>query len=121
MEKYRVFYMSLDAVHFKELIKGRKIIEGRIFDEKRREIDIGDTIVFKKNGTYETCKKKVESVICTLNIRNAMELHGYKKYLPRCDNLDDAVEYYKNIKTAQGSTYGELEDKYGFVSFVLVD
>ncbi len=44
------YYMKLDNSHFEKMIVGTKTIEMRLWDEKRRELRIGDTIVFSDNS-----------------------------------------------------------------------
>jgi ASC-1-like (ASCH) protein len=41
-------YMTLLDEYFKETNKGKKTIEYRLLDEKRKNISIGDTIIFKR-------------------------------------------------------------------------
>jgi ASC-1-like (ASCH) protein len=53
--------MRLDRKFFDLVAKGAKKIEMRLFDEKRREIRVGDKIVFTANdGTGETVETVVE-------------------------------------------------------------
>lgn len=40
--------MKLQAYSFEKIREGQKIIEVRLFDEKRREMGLGDTIEFRK-------------------------------------------------------------------------
>lgn len=40
--------MSLFAEPFERIKSGRKVIEVRLFDEKRQKVGIGDTITFEK-------------------------------------------------------------------------
>ena len=40
--------MSLFAEPFERIKSGRKVIEARLFDEKRQKVSIGDTIIFEK-------------------------------------------------------------------------
>lgn len=41
-----IHHMKLQPDPFESISKGKKVIESRLFDEKRREIDIGDQIEF---------------------------------------------------------------------------
>ena len=42
-----VHYMKLENEHFEKLRAGKKTVELRLFDSKRRGIDIGDRIIFE--------------------------------------------------------------------------
>jgi ASC-1-like (ASCH) protein len=44
--KNNIHYMNLLRLPFEEIEQGRKTVEMRLFDEKRRGIKIGDTVVF---------------------------------------------------------------------------
>ncbi len=48
-EKSIVYEMKLQPEPFEAIRSGKKIIESRLYDEKRQQIQIGDKIVFKKN------------------------------------------------------------------------
>ena len=51
--------MKLHASPFEMIRSGEKTIELRLFDEKRQQIEVGDTIVFTSNATGETLSKTV--------------------------------------------------------------
>ncbi len=46
-------YMKLAAGPFGKIVCGGKVIESRLFDEKRQQISIGDTIEFSENDKPE--------------------------------------------------------------------
>lgn len=55
--------MKLAREPFEKIVNGQKIIESRLFDEKRRVIDIGDEIEFSRNDNpSETVKTRVKSL-----------------------------------------------------------
>ena len=54
-----VHAMKLHASPFEMIRSGEKTIELRLFDEKRQQIEVGDTIVFTSNSTGETLSKTV--------------------------------------------------------------
>jgi ASC-1-like (ASCH) protein len=51
--------LKLATIPFEAIKSGNKIIESRLYDEKRREIEIGDWIEFTNRETGETLKTKV--------------------------------------------------------------
>lgn len=51
--------MKLHPSPFEKIKTGQKTIELRLFDEKRQQIKIGDTIVFTNTETGETLKRSV--------------------------------------------------------------
>ncbi len=55
--------MKLAKEPFEKIVKGQKIIESRLFDEKRRLINIGDEIEFSQNDDpTKTSKTKVKAL-----------------------------------------------------------
>lgn len=55
--------MKLAKEPFEKIASGQKVIESRLFDEKRRMIDIGDEIEFSQNDNpLETAKTKVKAL-----------------------------------------------------------
>lgn len=46
-------HMKLATVPYKNIASGKKVIESRLFDEKRQQISIGDTIEFSENDKPE--------------------------------------------------------------------
>ena len=62
-----VHKMGLNAPSFNKIVDGSKTIELRLYDEKRREIKLGDIIEFSKVDGNETIKRKVTAL---LNFQN---------------------------------------------------
>ena len=45
--------MKLASEPYNKIVSGRKRIESRLYDEKRQQISIGDTIIFSENNKLE--------------------------------------------------------------------
>ena len=45
--------MKLSAEPFEKIVRKEKLIESRLYDEKRQQIAIGDEIEFSENGRQE--------------------------------------------------------------------
>ena len=59
-----VHEMKLQAVYFEKMRAGQKIYEGRLFDDKRKKIAVGDEIIFKKEPELaESLKTKVLDMV----------------------------------------------------------
>lgn len=43
MKKY---HMKLTKIPFDQIVSGKKTIESRLYDEKRQQVEVGDTITF---------------------------------------------------------------------------
>ncbi len=58
-----VHQMKLASEPFKKIVNGEKIIESRLFDEKRRLINIGDEIEFSQNDDpTKVVKRRVRAL-----------------------------------------------------------
>lgn len=108
-------YMNLFGEPFEMIRSGKKTIELRLNDEKRKAISIGDTIVFTN---IEDNGRKIFSTVTALHkFKNFSELYnnlpllkcGYTK--EDIDNAkpDDMYVYYSK----------ELEEKYGALGIEL--
>lgn len=45
--------LHLAATPFKTIVSGKKVIESRLYDEKRRQIELGDILVFTNRESSE--------------------------------------------------------------------
>jgi len=57
-------HMKLHPTPFEMIKSGQKTIELRLFDEKRRQIKVGDQIVFTNTVSAETLTKTVQKLHC---------------------------------------------------------
>ena len=71
--------MKLSKVPFEKILDGTKVIESRLYDEKRKLIDIGDLIEFSQNDS-ENNKCTVE-VVGLLRYANFSDL--FSDFEPR--------------------------------------
>lgn len=105
-----VHEMKLKAVYFDKIKEGQKIYEGRLFDEKRRLISLGDLIEFKKEP--ELTEKLMARVVALLHFESFEKM---AKNLPLAklgfenETKDQVVEAYHQF-------YSEQDEKeYGVV------
>ena len=62
--------MNLNKKPFEKIRDGRKVIELRLYDEKRRKIAVGDTIVFNnREEDVEPLKVKVTGLLNYISFR----------------------------------------------------
>lgn len=104
-------FMNLNPEPFELICSGKKTIELRLFDEKRRAVHILDTIVF--TNTEQSNRQIVATVINLYNFSSFSELYnqlpllkcGYTEQDINTANPDDMNIYYSK----------ELQKKYGVV------
>ncbi len=102
--------MQLQPSPFEMIRNGTKTIELRLFDEKRRKIQIGDTISFTNTETREVLSVKVLELFVfdsfeTLYSRLPLLECGYTKEDVDTASPDDMNAYYPK----------EMQQQYGVV------
>ena len=96
--------MNLSEPWFSLVRDGAKTIEGRIYDDKRRTIQIGDTITFTNNGDsfskavidlaiWDNTNKKTGKV----GWKDVITLDNYKQLIPPAENEKEAIKVYEEI------------------------
>ena len=111
--KDKTYVMKLKPEPFRMILSGVKDIELRLYDEKRKEIKIDDTVLFTETESGETTKKTVANLIIKNNLNEIFD-EEYTKQRAGCDSEQDDVD-------TQMSKYYLDEDKagYGVVGIVL--
>ncbi len=102
--------MRLQPSPFEMIRDGTKTIELRLFDEKRKKIQIGDTVLFTNTATEEVLRVKVLELLVfdsfeTLYSRLPLLECGYTKEDVDTASPDDMNAYYPR----------EMQQKYGVV------
>lgn len=59
----KTHYMKLAQIPFDMVASGEKTCEARLYDEKRHQIDLGDTIIFRQVDTQRTLEAKVVGLL----------------------------------------------------------
>ena len=111
----------LDDPHFDNIKNGKKIYETRIYDKKRKEIKLGDTIIFKHNEHHDIPSYKTIVVEIKLfdDFKTAIKDCGIRKVLPDSKSITDGVSMYENFPHGEGGTFKDAAEKYGVVRFKL--
>ena len=72
--------MRLVDFAFNEIKCGNKDIELRLYDEKRRLINVGDTITFEHVDTHEEIKTKVKNLYITKDFKELFDRFDNKRF-----------------------------------------
>ena len=113
------FTMKLHASPFEMISSGEKTIELRLYDEKRRQISVGDTIRFSDiNDASKTLLTKVKELFVFDSFEalyKALPLTecGYTDETVRTASPEDMREYYT---PEQEKKYGVLGIKVELIS-----
>ena len=115
----KIHSMTLDAQHFQNVVSNKKIYELRVFDKKRRDILLGNKIIFTKKNSNETATKTISKILLFDNFRDALSTINLEELLPGISSLDDGVRLYENIPHSTG-TYKQGAQQFGLVMFKFV-
>ena len=113
--------MKLQQIHFDSIKSSEKKFELRVNDEKRKEIDIGDEIMFT-SPSGETVTVEVTQVSEYTGFPEPIRKLGAETLLPNTGitNNEEAIEYYHAICGGNGQTYEEAAKIHGTVLFELL-
>ena len=108
--------MNLYHESFEMIKGGRKDIELRLYDEKRKTISVDDVIIFTDIDTGETLKTK------------CLKLHKAKTFLELFKTIDDnervgslKTETHEEMSEQMREYYSkEQEEKYGVLGIEIV-
>lgn len=110
--------MKLQGKYFNEISTGIKRYEGRIFDEKRRILNLLDIIEFTNDSNGEILRAQITELSFYKTFRDGLSQKDYKYIVPSANSLDKAEQLYMNIPG-----YREKEAEFGtvFIKFELID
>lgn len=109
MKKY---YMKLYSVPFKKIKDGTKTIEMRLNDDKRKLINIGDTIEFKNIESGETL---------LVEVTNKYIYEDFNELYKKHDKVSLGYSEKESVSPSDMLAYYTLSDiqKYGVVGLAL--
>ena len=102
--------LKLQPRYYEYILGGTKDIEIRLYDEKRQKINIGDTIIFKKEPELnESFKVKVVGLLRYENFEGLFEDFGVDrladKSMKKSELLEELEKFYTKEKQKE---YGVL-------------
>lgn len=100
------YEMRLNDEPFQKIRDGKKTIELRLFDEKRRKLEVGDYIIFSRvDNVDEKVAAKVKALYCGRSLRELFEDISIEK----CGNgKDDSIE---TVVSGMRKYYSEEDEK----------
>lgn len=97
--------MGLREEYLKLIKEGRKSIEGRLYDEKRRRIREGDVIIFERR-----LRVRVKALRIYSSFKEMLEKEGLQNVLPGAGSIEEGLKVYRQFYSE------EEEKKYGVVA-----
>ena len=94
--------MKLDEPHFSNVKNNKKTIEGRIWDEKRKQLNVGDTIVFinrnNDNDRFDRVITHLKVFHPPISFEEVIDENNFKLLIPDAKSVEDAIQVYTNIE-----------------------
>ena len=106
--------MRLFPENFERVKTGQKQREYRLYDEKRRNVHIGDTIIFTNTQTQESVTVSVENVFVFHDFTTCYQAFWEEDFACRGQTLEQVVS-----NTYRNWWPKESEEKYGCVVFAI--
>jgi ASC-1-like (ASCH) protein len=108
------YIMKLSEPWFTLIKKGNKTVELRLFDDKRKQLKVGDIIEFKHDISNKFFKKKIKKLKVFNSFEEALKNTKLKNSLPGIKTYAEGIDVYHSIKS-----YKEGEHKYGVLAIYL--
>jgi len=114
------FEGKLRDPYYENIKEGKKIYEVRVYDDKRKEMKVGDFWTFSHDN--KKGMEKIKTIIVEIKIyktfKEAIEDTDLSKLLPGVEDVNSAIKTYEEFPHDIG-TYKEGAEKYGVVRFKL--
>ena len=108
------YIMKLNPKYFEYMKNGTKRIEIRLNDEKRKNIKIGDEIIFRKEPELkEEVFSQIENLIVKRSFKELIEKFDISEYSDRNESEENFLKDLYSFYTK------EQEEKYGVVGIQL--
>lgn len=109
---------NLDNTYYNYIKNGDKIYEIRVFDNKRKLIQVGDSITFNNRDNIQSplLSTSVSEIKLYGDFKEALEDTPMSQVLPNVQKIEDGVKIYEAFPHDDG-TYKEASKKYGIVRF----
>ena len=101
--------MKLAEPYYSQVKNKKKTVEARIYDEKRKLLKIGDTIIFTDNNSKGPFKRKIKNIKIFKSFRKAIEHAKLKNILPGVRTYDEGVKLYYSFSDKYKKEEKKLE------------
>ncbi len=91
-----VHKMKLERRWFELIVKEEKVVEGRLYDEKRKRVRVGHIIEFKVADEEKYVYAVVKGMALYNNFREMLEVEGVRRVLPGL-SVEEGVKVYERF------------------------
>lgn len=92
-----MLYLSVKQEYFEAIKLGTKIVEGRLNNNKFKDLKPGMFLTFTSAASREQISCSVEAVNTYLNFKEMLETEGVQNLLPGITLLETAISIYESF------------------------
>ena len=113
---------NLDDIYYQFIKDGIKIYEIRVYDSKRKLINLGDTITFSNRDNLKAplLSTKISEIKTYRDFSEALQDTHLAEVLPNVESFQEGLVLYESFPHQEG-TYKEGAEKYGVIRFKFDD
>jgi len=109
-EQMNTHRMKLSEPWYTYVKDGKKNIEGRIYDNKRKLLKVGDKVIFTDGNSDNEIEKEIINLKIFENFNRAIRYAKLKNILPGINTYKGGLELYNSIPG-----YEEGSKKFGVI------
>jgi ASC-1-like (ASCH) protein len=106
--------MKLSEPYYTLVKTNKKIVEIRVYDEKRQKLNVKDMILFTKQDGNGKFKRTITNLVVSKDFETSIKRATLKKCMPNIKSIKEAVNIYHSFPN-----YKENAKKYGVVAIYL--
>jgi ASC-1-like (ASCH) protein len=106
--------MKLSKPYYNLVKTNKKIVEIRVYDDKRKQLSVGDKILFTKTDGSGEFRRPIKKLSVSKNFETALKRSTLRKAMPNLCKISDAVDIYHSFPN-----YKQDAKKYGVLSIYL--
>ena len=106
--------MKLEPIYFYLILAKKKIYEVRVYDTKRKKLNLFDLVVFTNTDSSKSFTARIIELSFFNTFRDAIKNSGIKTILPNATSLENGIKLYESFPHSEG-TYKLGAKKFGVV------
>ena len=106
--------MKLSEPYYTLVKTRKKIVEIRVYDEKRKNLNVKDIIVFTKQDGSGKFKRTITNLVLSKDFETSIKRATLTKCMPNIKLIKEAVNIYHSFPN-----YKENAKKYGVIAIYL--
>jgi ASC-1-like (ASCH) protein len=89
--------MKLSEPYYSLVKTNKKTVEIRVYDEKRKQLSVGDKILFTKTDGSGEFRRTIKKLLVSKNFETALKRSTLRKAMPNLCKINDAVDIYHSF------------------------